>query len=158
MPVFALISAIKADGTARYGLQTRQQERAFYCVLGVNNGDSKSGRRSGVFEQFSAAVRERGGGGLPDGRPRLHTKHLCLVCCTVLLRVIMRNPDRSAGHAVCAVISDAHTTLRSHRSLPPGEVGGVSERARVTARNWLFCSRYLLHACCQRTRRRSGDG
>lgn len=34
----------------------------------------------------------------------------------------MRNPDWSAGRVVCAVISDVHTTLRSHRSLPPGEM------------------------------------
>lgn len=31
-------------------------------------------------------------------------------------------PDWSAGHVVCAVISDVHRTLRSHRSLPLGEM------------------------------------
>lgn len=109
--------------------------------------DSKSGPCLGVFEQSSAAEHQRDAGGLPDRLPRLHTEHLCLVCCTVLLRLIMRNPDWSSGHVVCAVISDVHTTLRSHRSLPPGEMEVcVCFRACprvcecVTARSWLFCS------------------
>lgn len=66
--------------------------------------------------------------GIPGLLPCLYTLCLYLVCCTVLLWVIMWNPDWCAGHVVCAVISDVHRTLRSHRSLPLGEMEFVCVR------------------------------
>lgn len=47
-------------------------------------------------------------------------------------------PDWSAGHVVCAVISDVHRTLRSHRSLPLGEMEFVGVCVCVLEKNWLF--------------------
>lgn len=71
--------------------------------------------------------------GIPGLLPCLYTLWLYLVCCTVLLWVIMWNPDWCAGHVVCAVISDVHRTLRSHRSLPLGEM------EFVCVREWGVC-------------------
>ena len=75
---------------------------------------------------------------LPDsGRvlalfPCRHTVWLYLVCCTVLLWVIMWNPRLERWPCcVCAVISDVHRTLRSHRSLPLGEMEFVCVCFRV---------------------------
>lgn len=103
----------------------------------------------------------------PGLLPRLYTAHLYLVCCTVLLWVIMWNPDWSAGRVVCAVISDVHRTLRSHRSLPLREMGGEEEGVVcvLDSRHCApvcVCEResyfthvlltYLLLSCCQQTR------
>lgn len=74
--------------------------------------------------------------GIPGLLPCLYTLCLYLVCCTVLLWVIMWNPDWCAGHVVCAVISDVHRTLRSHRSLPLGEMEFVCVREKE--RSWLL--------------------
>ena len=93
---------------------------------------------------------------LPDsGRvlalfPCRHTVWLYLVCCTVLLWVIMWNPRLERWPCcVCAVISDVHRTLRSHRSLPLGEMEFVCVCFRecvcvcvcvpvCVLENWLF--------------------
>lgn len=73
--------------------------------------------------------------------PCLYTVWLYLVCCTVLLWVIMWNPDWSAGHVVCAVISDVHRTLRSHRSLPLREMEFVCvcQRERESSESVCVC-------------------